>query len=97
MAKSVKCGPTTCLFNYVCPNHEAEKIRLREKDESEVRTCIAHTSADIQYRNRTWCGKSSSGVWCFKSIDHATYNNILNGRLLPCVACVKEITANLYD
>ena len=52
--------------------------------------CIQHTHADKQ--KTSWCGKTLYNYdWVFQDIDHATYNVMNGGRLVPCPDCVNVI------
>lgn len=52
---------------------------------------IANTMKGLTKTSKTLCGEETQGMWCFVSIDHAFYNNLADGRLLPCKKCVKKV------
>ncbi len=54
--------------------------------------CIRQTHEEK--KRLSWCGKDITfgfREWAFVDIDHAAYNNLSKGRLLPCPDCVKVI------
>lgn len=56
---------------------------------------ILQTSKDKEHL--AWCGKKLYGEFVFVDIDHAVYNNINGGRLLPCKKCVSVIIKHLQN
>lgn len=58
--------------------------------------CIQHTHLDKQ--KTSWCGKTLYNYdWVFQDIDHATYNVMNGGYLVPCPDCVNAILGVLKN
>ena len=52
--------------------------------------CIRHTHADMT--RTSWCGRQiGTFEWVFVSVDHALYNQMNQGRIMPCDACMAAI------
>lgn len=66
------------------------------KPRPEYVACIQHTHAEKE--NTSWCGRTLSNFeWCFQDIDHAAYNIMSRGMLVPCPDCVATIIGVLKN
>ena len=63
---------------------------------------VKHIIKDCAGPKLFWCGLRNSNLeFAFQNIDHAAFNNLESGRLLPCAKCVhaivKALTNNIND
>lgn len=56
---------------------------------------IKHTAPAL--KDKYWCGRKVTPEFAFMDIDHATYNRVRKGRLLPCKQCVRKIVRLLQS